>query len=84
MSWAKQLPNKPGYWLRVNAGHRVQLHKIWEDTGPHKGKIRPGLYVIWGWSGEERPCRIDEPKMEQKLKSFWWYGPLPLPPKEAL
>lgn len=72
--WKKQIPNAVGYWLRVNAGHRVQLHKIFELDGE--------LMLIWGWGGNEVPCVVEQ--IREKLKSFYWCGPLPEPPKEAL
>lgn len=75
MEWQKQIPNKPGYWMRVNAGHRIQLHHIFDDTGR-------GLELYWGWGGDSRLIRISE--IKDKLKYFYWYGPLPEPPKEAL
>ena len=76
MKWAKQIPNKAGYWLRVNAGHRVQLHLIGNFSAKKE------LEIYWGWGGEEQICRIKD--IENKLDCFWWYGPLPRPPKCAL
>jgi len=73
IEWKKQIPNKPGYWMRVNAGHRVQLHHV------HKAG---GLRISWGWTGEEKLKLVKD--IEDKLKYFWWCGPYPEPPKEAL
>lgn len=74
MKWEKQVPNKAGWWLRVNAGHRVQLHRVFGDFR--------SLEIIWGWSGKQGPCKIKD--IEEKLKYFFWCGPLPEPPAEAL
>lgn len=79
--WKKQIPNKAGYWLRVNAGHRVQLHRIYkaDKIMPNAGK----LCICWGFDGGTEVL-LNEPKMQEKMKYFYWYGPLPIPPKEAL
>ncbi len=73
MEWKKQIPNKAGYWLRVNAGHNVQLHHIWETQG---------LRIIWGWGGSEKLMLVEG--IRDRLKHFYWYGPLPEPPEEAM
>jgi hypothetical protein len=82
MNWKKQVPNKAGYWLRVNAGHHVGLHHVFTTYRDPKFKRSTGLEIIWGWGGSEKACRVKD--IENKLKCFWWYGPLPEPPKEAL
>ncbi len=74
MVWKKQFPDKVGYWLRVNAGHRVSLEKVFELDGK--------LAIHWGWSNQPVRCLIDD--IKEKLECFWWYGPMPEPPEEAL
>lgn len=73
LKWKKQVPNEEGYWLRVNAGHRVQLHKVWHEFG--------SLQIMWGWGSKEL-CKVKD--IKAKLRYFYWYGPLPEPPEEAL
>jgi hypothetical protein len=38
--WSRDGPKEDGYYFRVNAGHRVQMHSV-----------RKGL-ISWGWGGE--------------------------------
>lgn len=84
MKWEKKVPDKPGYWLRVNAGHSVQLHKVCLGD-KLLGKPRAGkLTIQWGWSGETRECLIASEIMQCKMKHFYWYGPLKFPLAEAL
>ena len=73
--WKKQIPDKAGYWLRVNAGHRVQLHHIVDDWGK-------GLELFWGWGGSEKLMLVKD--IKDRLKQFYWCGPLPFAPEEAL
>ena len=76
MEWKKQIPDKAGYWLRVNAGHSVEMHKVFKDF-PHDNK----LTIYWGWSPQSKSL-IEG--IKRKLKHFYWYGPLPEPPENAL
>lgn len=73
MEWKKQIPNNDGYWLRVNAGHRVQLHQVFDLDG---------LRIVWGWGGQEKVMLIEN--IKDRLEHYYWYGPLPVPPKKAL
>ena len=81
MEWKKQIPNKAGYWLRVNAGHRVQLHQVFMTYRDPKWKEGKGLEIYWGWGGSQKPCRIKD--IKDRLKLFYWYGPLIEPPNSA-
>ena len=81
MEWKKQVPNKAGYWLRVNAGHRVQLHLI-APMALFTGREDKQLSIYWGWSGHEEPKRLED--IKDKLKCFYWCGSIPEPPKEIL
>ena len=76
MIWKKQIPNKSGYWMRVNAGHRVEMSKVFKDS-PHDNK----LTIYWGHSPQSKSL-IEN--IKDKLKYFYWYGPLPEPPDIAL
>ncbi len=73
MDWIKKVPDKPGYWLRVNAGHRVQLHLI--------EKREDGALVIW-WGGAD-VMKINSRMRQWKYRmgSWWWYGPIPMEPR---
>ena len=76
LQWKKQPPNKEGHWLRVNAAGRVELHCIFKDS-PHDQK----LSIYWGWSPQSKQLIKN---IKAKLICFWWYGPLPKPPNEAV
>lgn len=72
--WKKQVPDKSGHWLRVNARGAVVYHKIFED---YFGK----LSIYWGWAPKNR-CIVKD--IAHKLKQFCWLGPLLEPPEQAL
>lgn len=72
--WEKQVPNEAGYWLRVNAGHQVQLHQVI--------RINNVLKIAWGWSGNKKLCNVVD--IADKLKCFYWRGVIPEPPEQAL
>lgn len=75
-TWEKQIPNKEGYWLRVNAGHQVSLHKVWKyELNPYKNK----LVILWGWSGEKGILLVDSEEGKIKLSDWLWYGPILFP-----
>ena len=70
MKWTRKPPNRPGYYLRLNAGHTIQVHHIMRSS---RGKLK----IDWGWSGEEKLMDV---KGNPKLKGWQWYGPIPHPP----
>ncbi len=71
MEWEKKIPDQPGYWLRVNAGHKVQLHLI--------EKRKDGALVIW-WGGADVMKLNSRMKQWEYRMGFWqWYGPIPEP-----
>lgn len=78
LEWKKQIPNQVGYWLRLNAGHRVQLHHVYKTYRDRFGKKGEGLEMYWGWGGGMKSNRIDT--IKDRLELFYWYGPLPEPP----
>lgn len=80
--WKKQVPNVAGYWLRVNAGHKVQLHLVFTTYRDPKWKKSEGLEIYWGWGGSQKLCRVEN--IKHRLKEFYWCGPLPEPPEEIL
>lgn len=74
--WNKKAPDCVGYWLRMNAIHKPEIHYIYEDyRNPDKA-----LCVTWGWSGEQSTMRIKDNL--HKIEHFFWYGPFTIPPKE--
>ncbi len=75
LHWTQKRPRKQGLYLRVNAGHRVGFEhiksgKLWGDRL---------LRILWGWGGAQSWTPVREVRGE-----WWWYGPIPDPPKEAL
>ena len=74
--WNKKAPDSVGYWIRMNAIHRPEIHYIFEDyRNPDKA-----LCVTWGWSGEEATMRIKDNL--HKIEHFLWWGPFTIPPRE--
>lgn len=65
MGWKKQVPDKEGYWIRLNAVHRPQLHKV------SKGIKNRGLVIGWGWGGEEGLMPVKD--IADKLSYFYWH-----------
>jgi len=57
-------PNKEGCWLRLNAGHRLEVHNVF------KIPKRKGLFIVWGFGGEQDNCNIME--IRNKLERFNW------------
>jgi hypothetical protein len=80
LEWKKQVPNEEGYWLRVNAGHGVQLHRVWFE--PLIPRFKDKLIIKWGWGGNQNLCTVES--IKEKLEYFYWCGPVLNPPKEAL
>ena len=76
LEWKKQIPNKEGYWLRVNAVGRVAFHKVFNDFCSDDK-----LSIYWGWSPQSKSL-IEN--IKDKLGAFYWCGPLPEPPEQAL
>ena len=73
IKWEKQIPDKAGYWLRVNAGHRIEVKQVFDEGY--------GLEIIWGWGGSQKVCKVKD--VEERLRSFFWFGPILEPPKKA-
>lgn len=69
LEWTTEPPTKPGHYLRVNVGHRIQKHTCWE--------MDDKLFVDWGWDGGPgKPyVEVGNPKLEG-----WWWFHLPTPP----
>ena len=73
MEWTREIPTRPGYYLRLNAGHLVELR--------HFYKYRGGRYlcVRWGWYGEEREINSRMKRWKYRLNGWQWFGPIPEP-----
>ncbi len=70
--WKKQVPDKEGHWLRVNAAGRIMHHSVFKDS-----TLDDKLSIYWGWS-PTKCCLVKE--IQDKLSYFYWYGPI-APPK---
>lgn len=64
MKWEKKVPDHAGYWLRINAIGKPQIHYIFE--------IDEILVIEWGWGGEKENMRINGKIAISKLKYFYW------------
>ena len=71
LKWEKQVPNKEGHWLRVNVAGSVEHHKVFKDCLTDNK-----LTIYWGWSPRSK-CLVES--IMEKLKSFYWFGPIPAP-----
>ena len=71
MTWRRRVPHRPGYWLRLNAGGRVEISLVL--------RLDARLHIPWGWGGESGLIPIQHHK--HKLGGFLWYGPIPRPPQ---
>ncbi len=60
---------REGYWLRLNAGGRVQLEKVFRMDG--------ALCILWGWGGSKGFIKVTENR--RKLGGWLWYGPINSP-----
>jgi len=76
MTWTRRIPTRPGYYLRVNAGHRISLHLI--------AKAGRGLSINWGWGGEGGFLFSRQKRWKYKLSGWQWYGPIPEPNIEGV
>lgn len=65
--WSQEPPGESGIYLRVNIAHRVQKHTVSDG------------YIDWGFPGEQKVL----PVTHEKLKGWWWLGPLPYPPTSS-
>ena len=80
MNWEKKIPDKEGLWLRQCAakGHEQlkTVTKFIHEDGTE------GLIMDWGWVDESRGVDLLtlDKGMTNKIKSFYWYGPIGLPP----
>ena len=75
LQWKKEPPNEPGLWLRVNATGDVVQHCANYGPGPDRT-----LQVSWDTiSGRFVVLRASE----DGLKGWWWYGPIPVPPRPS-
>ena len=73
MNWTQIPPGEEGLFLRVNAGHRVCMEHV---------KLLDGeLRILWGWCGWQGFTPVSEPRVSE---GWWWFGPIPQPPKEAM
>jgi len=71
MEWSREIPTRPGYYLRVNAGHKVSTHHI-EKRGRY-------LWIYWGWGDEGGWMKSYQKQWKYKLGFWQWYGPIPEP-----
>jgi len=70
--WKRQIPTKAGYWLRVNAGHGVSMHRI-----DKRGRY---LWIYWGGGGDGSGwMKSFQKQWKHKLDGWQWYGPIPEP-----
>ena len=76
MEWKKQVPDKEGLWLRVNAVGRPELSKVFKDS-----HLDDKLSIYWGWSPQSKSL-IE--KIADKLGKFYWYGPIQEPSQEII
>ena len=82
MKWSQAAPKEAGYYLRVNAGHRVQLEQA------HYFDLDGfcGIKIFWSHRGSEKWLPVDNANIQHGPAGsggWWWYGPIPKPPKEA-
>jgi len=73
--WKQVAPNEAGYWLRLNAGGRVQMHYVmpkYDGSGV--------LIINWGHSGRADYVEVTD----SRISGWWWYGPIPRPPERAV
>jgi len=75
LHWTQKKPTKKGRYLRVNAGHSVCFEHLIRGA-PWSDRV---LRVSWGWGGDKAWIPVSQVRGE-----WWWYGPIPEPPKEAL
>ncbi len=66
MDWQKKAPNKVGYWIRLNAIHKPEIVRVFED---YRNEDK-ALCVTWGWHRDEGTIRIKDNL--NKIDSFWW------------
>ena len=72
MNWTTDRPTKPGYYLRVNAGHGISLHHITK-----RGRY---LWIYWGGGGDGSGWMKSYQKQWKYKLSLWqWFGPIPEP-----
>lgn len=64
--WAKKAPNKPGYWIRLNAAQHPEFHQVAEVVIDGVKM----LYLSWGGF-------VDQKVVLSKIEHFyWWQEPL--------
>jgi hypothetical protein len=69
--WKKQVPNKEGLWLRINAAGRPEMSKVFKDSD-----LDNKLSIYWGWSPQSK---ILVEKIKDRLNQFLWCGPFSEP-----
>lgn len=78
-TWRRSPPDAEGWWIRVNAINNFRFHLVyrsteetlqieWEETLQIEWETISGRWVVLDASDE-------------KLKGWWWYGPIPVPPR---
>lgn len=82
LNWERGVPDEEGYWLRVTAGHTIQLKLVYREN--EIPRLKGELVIFWGWSGEQSLQVISSSEMQHKLSHFYWYGPIPRPTEEAM
>lgn len=82
MSWQREIPDSEGYWLRINAAGRPQLHFVrkWEEQGFLAG--------TWTEEGSKELCIDWSPNDESAIISLknarlqnWWWLKVPAAPE---
>jgi len=69
--WAKKAPNKPGYWIRLNAAHKPEFH-IATEVLIDGVKM---LYLTWGGFVNQKAV------LDRVEHFYWWQEPLAKLPK---
>lgn len=71
--WTQLAPSSPGMYLRVNAGHSISRETVMRIDGK--------LMIHWGWGSDRNFVPVSNSGISKA--SWWWFGPIPAPPKEA-
>ncbi len=81
MKWKKEIPDREGIWIRQCAAKGSEDKRTVTKFIHKDGTER--LMMDWGWVGETESfdlLTLTE-AMKDKIGSFYWYGPIPLPPE---
>ena len=73
LNWRKKAPDKKGWWLRMNAIHKPEVHYVNSNNG----------YLETSWGGRGATLRRIK-DISHKLEHFYWAGPFNIPEREPL